>query len=957
MRKKLWPFLLLLICSQAAMALEVTQITFEKAGLESPVVAPGNKLAAFYQRQNDKTTVYTKPFSPSSGTAGTTKKIYETYNRINRLQWLPQGTGLAFLETQSATSGSLVILDLNGNAEKLAGVELFAFDKQGAKLVYKKGRDLHIFERKTAASKKILSDDLFPITSLAWRGDGKITFTKKPFWGYPQLWSVDEHGKQAFLLNLTGHSQIAAHFWSSNDRRLVYKDAGPRLSSLWIMEQNGDNRLMLASGDVDLAGWYGNDAYFFSQKDRDERGQIWLAKFSAQPKPNPPPEEPRPLPLPNEEQILYGNNFDWEQNWGSYDGARSRVRHGVYEITLNKKNQGLKYLAPTTVPEGNFSLLLEFESRQQEGQAGIVFNLVTADEFNVLQIDPQNGTYALLQRERNRWLYLIRETKTSAVNPTGRNEILLRQSDRQLTIYLNGQYQTKIWLGAPDSDTQSGIWIASQNKIPVEFAFDNFQLLVPEGRALPSPERVLLFDDFSSKSGWAAGDFGQTNAGYKRGAYFIKVNERYSAYGYLAPVRIPGASYQVEVKADFQRAGEAGLLFNFSGWDNFCLFQINPTERSYRVFEFQSGRREVLAEGAGIDLTRGGNTLKVAVDDNSFAVYLNGRLLSKKNRSLSRSRQVGLMVGAEDQSPVKVYFDDFKVTTSSDTGSHWQPFSIQGLKNWSLLFDFRRESSAEPEPALPAPSNPVPEATPWRPAAQPASNKGRGLSFSLHLPFEGVLPLAASGGAKSIYAVFTDAEADEYSFSAEQSASAEAKPIFVLALDVPLNRKAFQLGLGFSLRGFTNPILVSNEVDAKAGGYLLNFAGSLNCTLPVSERFELFGGIGLDKYLLAAQNTLAAAGPTDPGYDTGDQVYPPGSTLDLSGWSASGFTAHLGLRLRLTPHFSLEGQYSYLPGCTISNFKYSLGGAYAEGLQAPVQPNPISIQGQSLLSMGVSANF
>lgn len=983
MGKKLFLLMcFLLVTCQFALALETTQLTFEKQGLVNPALAPGNKMIAYCQSQSGKNIIYIKPFSPDKGTSqGNARKTYETFNKIINPLWSPVGNQLAFIESsKDNTPGILTLLGLDGKVQKLVdAVELFAFNYQGTQLVYKKGRDLQILDLKTSTSKKIFTGDSSPITSLDWRRDGAITFVKKRFFGYPQVWSVDTSGKQSLLFSLNGHGTITNHTWSNNNERLVYKDASSSLATLWSADRNGNNRLMLASGAVELAGWYGNDAFFFAQKDSSGLFQIWLAKLvdkPAPPKPEPPkpeppkPEPPRPLPIPGEEQVYYFNGFDREQSWGSYQGTRDRVKKGTYEIKVSQRNQSLKYLAPTTIPTADFTLEVELKNQKKDGKAGLVFNLVDWDNFYVFVVDPQNRTYSLMRQEYNRSVTVIRETRVYALQQKGINKLKVRQSGRQLTLYLNDQQLNRVNLNRTWKDTKAGIWVASEQKTPVEFSFDNFRIMIPKYYQQPVP-KVLFSDNFSnSRSGWPTGNFQDTTAEYRSGEYRIKINNSYSGYGYFAPVRVPTNSYEVEVDLRFQRraTGEAGLIFNSTGGDNFYLFKVNPTARSWSVFIYSYGRKETIAEGSRVDFNSQTNRLKILQQHNNLEVYLNGRLLARRSSSAPSACQVGLMVSSQDRVPTEVYFDNFIVTVAGSQNFDSQP-RIQFMNPKLDLPPIFKLSGSNPEPknnvmamatlALLVTPAATQLAGPWYPAVEePKSSATAG--FSVHLPLGGTLPLTTTGGGKLIYATFHDDDGDEYAFSKEQNDWAEAKANFPpLTLSFPLSGgQFFKVSLAFSVRGFDNPILVPFTVEQEAGGYLLNLASSINLSLPLGDYLELFGGVGLGKYLLNTQNALEGSDPWDEGYRDGEKVYAPGTAINLSGWSNSGGTFNCGVRFKITPNLSLEGQYSNLPGGTISSFKYSLGGVlFSKAVHATDQPNPISIQGQSLLSLGACLSF
>ena len=117
MRRKLVLFLLLLAISQIVHALEVKQITFEQGKMLQPVLAPGNKMIAFLQEQNGKTSLYLKPFSVTGGTAQPARKIYETYGKPHHLQWVPTGSGVALSKAPAGNPGTLTVVGLMKSAK------------------------------------------------------------------------------------------------------------------------------------------------------------------------------------------------------------------------------------------------------------------------------------------------------------------------------------------------------------------------------------------------------------------------------------------------------------------------------------------------------------------------------------------------------------------------------------------------------------------------------------------------------------------------------------------------------------------------------------------------------------------------------------------------------------------------------------------------------------------------
>ena len=79
-----------LAISQIVHALEVKQITFEQGKMLQPVLAPGNKMIAFLQEQNGKTSLYLKPFSVTGGTAPGQKNLTKITENLTTSGGFPQ---------------------------------------------------------------------------------------------------------------------------------------------------------------------------------------------------------------------------------------------------------------------------------------------------------------------------------------------------------------------------------------------------------------------------------------------------------------------------------------------------------------------------------------------------------------------------------------------------------------------------------------------------------------------------------------------------------------------------------------------------------------------------------------------------------------------------------------------------------------------------------------------------
>lgn len=193
----------------------------------------------------------------------------------------------------------------------------------------------------------------------------------------------------------------------------------------------------------------------------------------------------------------------------------------------------------------------------------------------------------------------------------------------------------------------------------------SFASLLP-GQETQTADGVIYFDDFSNpESGWEHSLEGGVKE-YYQGTYHIRIDvpNHFSwnlAHQSLGDVRIAvDLAFTGEVEL-----AEMGVICRLVDSNNFIFFTIR-SDGQFAVFKRQDGNEYFIGmpgyqSSPAINTGVSTNYLEVECVGDRLTIYANNQHLITVNDASFQIGDVGLIVGAFDQTPVNVYFDNFTV--------------------------------------------------------------------------------------------------------------------------------------------------------------------------------------------------------------------------------------------------------------------------------------------------------
>jgi hypothetical protein len=188
-------------------------------------------------------------------------------------------------------------------------------------------------------------------------------------------------------------------------------------------------------------------------------------------------------------------------------------------------------------------------------------------------------------------------------------------------------------------------------------------------KSLPTAREPIYQDDFEDPaSGWDVYTEDNFWAGYADGEYRLGVyQDNYTTWG---NPDAEGGFTDFEVEVDARQVegpldNNYGLLVRHQpDDDNFYWFQIS-SDGYYSVDLMRTGEWVTLVGWEASDAIDQGvgavNRLRVVCDGNRFTFYVNDTFLTEVTDSAFSAGNVGLAIGAFDESGVVVHFDNLKV--------------------------------------------------------------------------------------------------------------------------------------------------------------------------------------------------------------------------------------------------------------------------------------------------------
>ena len=192
-----------------------------------------------------------------------------------------------------------------------------------------------------------------------------------------------------------------------------------------------------------------------------------------------------------------------------------------------------------------------------------------------------------------------------------------------------------------------------------------FASLFPE-QGTQTADGVIYFDDFSdTESGWEHSLEGGVKE-YYQGTYHIRIDVPNHFSWSLARQSLGDVRIAVELAftGDVDLA-EMGIICRLVDSNNFIFFTIR-SDGQYAVFKRKDGDEYFIGipgyqSSPAIKTGVATNYLEVECVGDRLTLYVNDQHLTTVNDASFQIGDVGLIVGAFDQTAVNVYFDNFTV--------------------------------------------------------------------------------------------------------------------------------------------------------------------------------------------------------------------------------------------------------------------------------------------------------
>ncbi len=174
-------------------------------------------------------------------------------------------------------------------------------------------------------------------------------------------------------------------------------------------------------------------------------------------------------------------------------------------------------------------------------------------------------------------------------------------------------------------------------------------------------------DDFrDSSSGWpTSSNDPNFTIGYRSGEYYEITHN--TANWYLGLVGIGVGNVDYSAKTNVRMADNSpvryGLLFEWTSWENYLLFTVNPVSQSWRLERRSGSGFSTIAESNSscIDMNQGWNTLEARVEGSTVTLLADGCSVYSSNVGLSGSAYVGLYSKPGTNTGVTSRFDYLEI--------------------------------------------------------------------------------------------------------------------------------------------------------------------------------------------------------------------------------------------------------------------------------------------------------
>ncbi|MBC7249373.1 MAG: DUF1080 domain-containing protein [Anaerolineae bacterium] len=388
------------------------------------------------------------------------------------------------------------------------------------------------------------------------------------------------------------------------------------------------------------------------------------------PTPTPSPTRPllptfTPTPTPIPGPVLYEEDFtDPTDGWWTSKDADYEVayRDGEYVFHIVKDD----YSVWSWGGEYFTDFILSVEAGQKMGPLlnsyGVTFRFQDSDNFYRFSISG-DGQYAIHRVLDGEWEPLVPWEKSPAVN-AGENWNLLRVACQgpYMNFYINDVHVADV-IDDTFVGGDIGFYVStSEDKGNLEVAFDNLQVLRNDA---PPATHFEFEDDFSKKLGGWETKLGEgREAGYKDNQFEISVLDPDTIAWSRAYDKFDDFAVEVEAqKITGPDVNSQGIAFRIQDAKNYYSFNVSSTGmyRFVRVVDSEWTTLVDWTNSPAINKGEGLNHLRVICNGSRFSFYVNGVHLTDATDDTFASGDIALWVGAYDEVPVTVRFDNVKL--------------------------------------------------------------------------------------------------------------------------------------------------------------------------------------------------------------------------------------------------------------------------------------------------------
>ncbi len=182
---------------------------------------------------------------------------------------------------------------------------------------------------------------------------------------------------------------------------------------------------------------------------------------------------------------------------------------------------------------------------------------------------------------------------------------------------------------------------------------------------------ILFYDRFGNPdSGWGSESRESYDRGYQDGEYFIEVYEP-DWFVWAGPgKRFGDAEVMVDARRVSGTGGHFGLICRYRAPANFYYFAVTD-DGYYAIMRVRDSHPKILS-GAGFlpspDIPTGAAVyhLRAVCQGERLQLFVDGRLIASVADETFNQGDVGLGVGSGPDSPLRVHFDNFKVTAPEE---------------------------------------------------------------------------------------------------------------------------------------------------------------------------------------------------------------------------------------------------------------------------------------------------